>query len=331
MGTHKILYEDFLQPLMRGERSKSGGPPGDHLLFVGQDSSAALRARFPKGKGGTWNFKRMGRTAKLSYEVQFGTPQGIGEALELIRDMLRLENEIGLWGREQTPNDPHALYHLAPEIAMRQAARIGVQKGLPWAAPLLAESTSRMLAIRDLYAAVATPDGEVLGPCTRAGSTRQHTETPPVTQVGTAFYRLLARLEHQGPAGGHGESFWKDETYGLSLAYFRNMLYKPGPINTLHRRAGFDGPDAELIRALGVGPRNVLPKVRLSLRVHRYADGHVAEISGAEEGEPIVSAVRVKYGRPGSHGLAYVHNWRDSIDSRPMGRLVTKLESDRRV
>jgi len=315
MGTHEILYEGFLKPLLAGTRPERGAPTGK-LLFVGEGSSPALRQKYPEGKG-TSNFLRMGRTAALLHAVQFGTPADAADGLELVQDMLTRERKTGMWLNEQTPSDPHCLYHVAAEVALRKAALIATRPQRPpaWAVELNAESVRRIVSLRSLYQLVATPDGEVLGPCTRAGASRRNVLTPPFTQVGTALFRLLSHLPQLGPA--KDEDWWKDETYGLPLSHLRAMLFTDAA-GALKGRAAMDGPDKQLATALKQ-PEGPLPHLRLPMHVIRSDKGHVAWLDGRKEREPIVSWIRVEYGRPRHHEVTFGHNWSTHPDRGQLG------------
>jgi hypothetical protein len=315
MGTHEILYEGFLKPLLAGHRPERGAPAGK-LLFVDEGSSPALRRKYPESKG-TANFLRMGRTAALLHAVQFGTPADVAASLELVQDMLSREHENGLWLREQTPCDPHFLYHIAAEVALRKAVLIATRATPPpaWAIELNAESVRRIVGLRNLYQLVATPDGEVLGPCTRAGASRRNILTPPFTQVGTGFYRLVSRLPQLGPS--KDQDWWKDETYGLPLSYLREMLFTDAA-GALKGRAPMDGPDHQLAAALKE-PGGSVPHLRLPMHVMRSDKGHVAWLDGHKELEPIVSWVRVDYGPPRHHQITFGHNWTSQPERDRLG------------
>ncbi len=315
MGTHEILYEGFLKPLLAGRRPERGAPAGK-LLFVGEGSAPALRRKYPESEG-TSNFLRMGRTAFLLHAVQFGTPADVAAGLELVQDMLTRERENGLWLKEQTPSDPHFLYHVAAEIALRKAALIATHAAPApaWAVELNAESVRRIVGLRNLYQLVATPDGEVLGPCTRAGASRRNVLTPPFTQVGTALFRLLSHLPQLGPS--KDEDWWKDETYGLPLSYLRAMLFTDAA-GALKGRAAMDGPDHQLSTALKQ-PGGPVPHLRLPMHVIRSDKGHVAWLDGRKEREPIVSWVRVEYGQPRHHAITFGHNWTSQPDRERLG------------
>ena len=321
MGTHEILYEGFLKPLFDGQQPKKGAPSGK-LLFIGEDSAPALQRKYPPNKG-TSNFKRMAWTAKLLHAVQFGTADEVSDAVELIEDMLARERSEGLWLREQTPNDPHFLYHVAAEVALRKAVVIALAANPApgWAVELGRESIRRIVGLRALYRLVATPDGEVLGPCTRAGASRKRVLTPPITQVGSAFYRLLSGLPQLGPA--KDEDWWKDETFGLPLSYLRSLLFSDAR-GALKGRARMDGPDQQLASALAQEAA-ALPHLRLPMHVVRSERGHVAWLDGRKENEPIVSWVRVEYGRPRRHTVTFEHNWSAPPDLRPMGRVLEEV------
>jgi len=126
----------------------------------------------------------------------------------------------------------------------------------------------------------SAPDGEVLGPCTRAGASRRNVLTPPLTQVGTALFRLLNRLPQLGPA--KDEDWWKDETYGLPVSYLRAMLFTD-EAGARKGKAAMDGPDRQLATALKQ-PDGALPHLRLPMHVERSDKGHVAWLDGRKSG-----------------------------------------------
>jgi hypothetical protein len=293
MGTHKLLYDQTLLPLLQGQEIPK--PHGQGLMLDAQ-SPPALLAKYPGELARpTSNFLRMARTGWLLWAVRHGTSADVDDAVLGVQDVLARERREGLWLREQLSNDPHNQFHFSAEVALRIAATEGQ---LP---ALLQQSSERWDALLALYDLLATPDGEILGPSTRAGQDRGDRQySLPVTQVGTAVYRLLRGFPALGPS--HGDDWWTDPVYG-------------------------GGAPSALRRLLQTGDRIISgavakPHLRLPMTVRRYTRGHLAWIEGHREDQPICDWVRVEYSQPGHHQYTHGYDWETPVDDRPFGSQI---------
>lgn len=280
MGTHEALYNRQLLPLFRGEKIERPS-----LLFLDPQAPPELLPRYPHEGGGTSNFILMAAAGWLLWAVRYGKPLDTADAALRFHDLAQRQRREGMWLREQHACDPHAQFHLSAMIAFRMAAQEG---GL---SAVLAESTQQWRWLHEVYALGATPDGEVLLPCTRAGTDRngQRTFSEPRTQVGTATFRLLAGKPHVGPA--KREDWWRDPVYGGGA---------PQAVRKLVGNGDLFGGAAKSAEA---------PRLRLPLTVQRFDSGHLASLEGVKEDQPVVDWVKVEYGKPGKHAVSYGRDW----------------------
>jgi hypothetical protein len=296
MGDHQALYDQRLYRLLRGE---SVDRPAGRILFLDPQAPASLLAKYPQGAvaGGTSNFFRMAAAGWLLWAVRFGTQEDVNDALVRSRDLADRERRQGMWLLEQTACDPHAQFHLSAMVGFRLAAREGKL------ADVLADSDQQWRWLIGLYSLGATPDGEIVLPCTRAGQDRgQRVYTLPVTQVGTAVYRLIKRLPLLGPS--RKESWFQDSVYGggAPLAV-RSLLAAGDPFG-------------------GAAASSELPRLRLPMHTRRFESGHVAWLEGSRESQPIASWVRVEYAAPGKHRLTQGYDFESQPGLEPVGALL---------
>jgi hypothetical protein len=272
MGWHDALYNKYLLPL---ESGKEMPKPGPKALFA---------VRRPDGtwgqNEGTPNFRWMGAAGWYGWALKFGTLADVEMTESRVLDLYRQEREKGLMLGEQTACDPHANFHLAAHAAIRIFARKADRK------VVLAHNGDWWRKLHGVYKLGATPDGEIFLPSTRLGpSPTNHAN--PVTQPGTAVYRIFAKLPHLAPMKSKG--WWKDEM-NQSARMVRDLL-----------EAGDD--------LGGALTKPELPRLRMPMVVVRANQGHFAFVEGNPVHTPTADWVKVTYGPPKHHTLEYGVNW----------------------
>lgn len=297
MGDHQALYDQRLFKLLHGQPVDR---PVGRILFLDPQAPARLRAKYPQGavRGGTSNFFRMAAAGWLLWAVRFGKPDDVTDAVERSKDLSSRERGQGMWLLEQTACDPHAQFHLSAMVGFRLAAREG------HLADVLADSDRQWRQLIGVYSLGATPDGEILLPATRAGQDRgQRVFTRPVTQVGTAVYRLIKHLPLLGPS--KKEEWFQDLVYGAGAPFAVRTLLAAGDT--------FGGAAAS----------TEVPKLRLPMHVRRFEGGHVAWLEGDQrESQPIATWVRAEYGTAGKHKVTEDYDFRTQPNLELPGRMI---------
>ncbi len=272
MGWHDVLYNKFLLPL---ESGKVMPRPGDKAFFAIRQADGTWTRNT-----GTANFRWMGAAGFYGWALRFGTPQDVELAESRVLDLYRQEREKGLMLGEQTACDPHANFHLAAHAAIRIFAREADRK------LVLAQNGDWWRKLHGVYKLGATPDGEIFLPSTRLGpSATNHAN--PVTQPGTAIYRIFAGLPHLAPM--KSKHWWQDEM-NQSPRMVRDLL-----------EAGDD--------LGGALTRPELPRLQMPMFVIRASQGHFASVEGNPGQTPTADWVKITYGPPRHHTLEYGVNW----------------------
>jgi hypothetical protein len=271
-GWHKILYPPLLD-LAAGKQVER--PTGKSLML--DLSSVLAGGRRQSVTSGTPNFRWMGAAWWYLWAIRYGAgtadrDDSRARVLELYRREIRLGHQLS----EQTAPEPHDNFHRMAHAVIRLGAREAGD------ANVLAANTRWWAWRTALDAAGATPDGEVLLPGCRG-------DGGPTSQVGTAIYRMLVGLPHLGPA--KSPKWWTDPAYG-------------GGAPSLIRQLLARGDDLKAAADL--------PRLRLPMQIQRTAAGHFLTLTGALEDEPIIDWVRIRYGRPGLHDIAFGKDWKTS-------------------
>lgn len=295
MGWHEILYNQRLLPLLLGNpvRDKAGkevqAPYAGQMKMFDAQTSEELRRLYPDAivPGSTSNFMRMAAAGWLLWSIRYGTELDQSSALEWVWEILKREDIMGMDLREQLACDPHAQFHLGAEVAIRIAAKEGKLPGL------LAKSDVRWRQRRALWALLATPEGEIYSPATRAGSSRLNQRVPPAHQVSTAIYRELAGIPQAGVL--KGMQWWQDKTWGLGPASVARKMHREG--DSFGAAYVDVAKPGDIPDGLPAWPAGTLPKLRLPLNIIRTQHGHSAWFEGSKENEPICDWVDIEYGK----------------------------------
>lgn len=293
-GWHIALYNERLLPMLLAQKPASRDPYEGQAKMFDVRTSEELRKLWPNSvaKGPSSNFTRMGAAGWLLWSTRYGVELDQGCALQWVWEVLEREDTIGLWLREQLACDPHAQFHLAAELAIRIAA---IEGKFP---DLLEKSNERWRQLRTLWRLLATPDGEIIAPATRAGDTHgKRNLSAPANQVATAIYREIERKPQTGVL--KGRQWWLDTTWGRGPAsVIRDMVAEGDTFGGKGFVAGtLQSSWTQDIKAH-------LPKLRLPLNIIRRQDGHAAWFEGIREDEPICDWVDIEYNGPGKHSVA---------------------------
>ncbi len=269
-GWHKVLYP----PLLALAAGQKVAPPAGKSLML--EPGSALAAAHPEGVSpGTPNFRWMAAAWWYAWSIRFGNLDDRIQARERIAELYGQEKTVGHQLLEQTCPEPHDQFHRMSHAVIRLAAWEKTDSAV------LAASAWWWSARTALDAAGATPDGEVILPGTRG-------DGGPTTQIGSAIYRMIAGLPHQGPA--RTAHWWTDPAWGGGAPAVVKHLLETGD-------------------HLGVRFAPI-PKLRLPMTVHRTPKGHQITLQGHPELEPIIDWVSVVYDRTGHHLVTFGKDWK---------------------
>jgi hypothetical protein len=301
MGTHEILFNRMVLPLLQGQ---AVSPPTGSLLFL--EANSVLARIHPEGiHGGTPNFKEMSAAARLGCAAFHGSVD-VAEAVARVLELKARQNHDGLWFGEQLAPDPHTLFHLSSRI-LETLAAIKLNH-----AELLTAMVTEWSSWLGTMRSVATADGEVFSPCSRFWNPRHGviphfepadgTSQGPGHQIASAALRVLLGLPHQGPA--RRPPFWADPVWGAGIARLGELIGPGRPLHNLTPRAGHLGHQ---------------------LVVHRSADGHLATIQGpVVDDEAWCDWIAVQYVQPTHHRVTgYGVNWKTPPPNPPDGSTTT--------
>jgi len=257
------------------------------VLFRGcLDVASGIPTKEPTGKtlmlsSGTSNFKWMAACWWWGWALKSKDENKISLSSQRILDLYAEEKTIGHQLREQTCPQPHDTFHRGAHAVIRKLA---VESNN---SEILAANNQWWVWRLALDHAGATPDGQVILPGCRG-------DGGPFTQIGDSVYRMFQGLPQQGPA--KSEKWWKNKIYGGGAPSIMRELHGDGPWDA---RKVFDCE----------GPWMNLPKLRLPMDVDRDSNEFSAHLIGSPEDEPIISSVKVKFGRVGHHTITFEKNW----------------------
>lgn len=280
-GWHRVFYDEQLLPLLRGEKIEK--PKGKSLML---DDQSKLAKSLPEAvTKGTSNFRWMAAAGWYLWAIREGEPADVEASRARVLELYARERKIGHQMLEQTCPDPHRQLHDIAHCGIRIAAKEAGEK------KVLTENDAWWRGRIALDRAGATPDGEVILPGCRG-------DGGPATQVGTAIYREVMGLKHLGPA--KNKKWWQDPVYGGGA-----------PSAVLKLLAGKDDLGG------AADPDTPLPRLRLPMTVERRPNGHLIQLKGKAEKEPVIDWVMVLYKQPGKHTVTFGKSWQTPAPQLP--------------